>query len=72
MTIQKQERMPPLSLQFQQGTYAFQRGWVANAYNRDSIKGKEWQRGWDAAYFGNLDRVVSGERPVRAFVVKKN
>lgn len=52
----KQERMPPLSLQFQQGQVAFQRGWIVNSYRIDSIKGKEWQRGWDAAYFANLDK----------------
>lgn len=54
--MNKQERMPPLVLQYQQGVVAFQRGWVANAYNPETVKGKEWQRGWDAAYFANLDK----------------
>lgn len=57
VTINKGERMPPLSLQFDQGQYAFKRGWVSNSYNPDSNKGKEWQRGWNAAYFGNLDKM---------------
>lgn len=48
------ERMPPLPLQYNQGFYAFQRGWIANQYKPDTIKGKEWQRGFDAAYFMNL------------------
>lgn len=55
-TEKRAERMPPLSLQFEQGYYAFQRGWIANNYTPSSIKGKEWQRGFDRAYFDNLDK----------------
>lgn len=52
--MNKPERFPPLTLQFEQGVYAFKRGWIVNQYKPDSIKGKEWQRGFDFAYFENL------------------
>jgi hypothetical protein len=58
MSSPKPERMPPLSLQFQQGAYAFTRGWIANDYRGDTIKAKEWQRGWNAAYFNQMDKVA--------------
>ena len=41
---------------FKEGYYAFSRGWVVCKYNPDSLKGKEWQRGFNLAYFDNLDR----------------
>lgn len=57
MTPSKQERSAPLKIQYNQGYYAFSKGWLSNQYPVDSVAGKEWQRGWDAAYFHNLDRV---------------
>jgi hypothetical protein len=42
---------------FQEGYYAFSRGWIASKYNLDSLKGKEWQRGFNCAYFDNLYRI---------------
>jgi hypothetical protein len=27
-----------------------------NPYDIDDVKGKEWQRGFNAAYFDNLDK----------------
>lgn len=53
----KEERLPPLMVQFKEGYYAFTRGWLKNAYNDESNKGKEWQRGFDRAYFDNLKRI---------------
>jgi hypothetical protein len=53
----KEERRPPLTFQFKEGYYAFARGWLRNQYNEDSVKGKEWQRGWNKAYFDNLEEV---------------
>lgn len=40
---------------YAEGHYAFYRGWLECKYNPESTKGKEWQRGFDAAYFENLD-----------------
>lgn len=42
---------------FQEGYFAFSRGWIASKYNLESLKGKEWQRGFDRAYFDNLHRI---------------
>jgi hypothetical protein len=41
---------------FQEGYFAFSRGWIVSKYNLESLKGKEWQRGFDRAYFDNLPR----------------
>lgn len=46
-----------LRVQFEKGYYAFSRGWLGNSYDPDSLAGKEWQRGFDAAYFDNLARI---------------
>jgi hypothetical protein len=53
----KQERPAPLKIQYGQGYYAFTRGWLSNQYDADSTAGKEWQRGWDRAYFDNLEKL---------------
>jgi hypothetical protein len=47
---------------FKEGYYAFSRGWIVSKYNPDSLKGKEWQRGFDRAYFDNLDRKKHSEQ----------
>ena len=47
-----------LSIQYGKGYYAFSRGWLSNSYDPDSLAGKEWQRGFDAAYFDNLARIT--------------
>jgi hypothetical protein len=44
-------------MQFNQGAYAFSRGWIANDYKPETVKGKEWQRGFNAAYFANIDKL---------------
>ena len=50
----KVERSAPLRIQFDQGRYAFSRGLLSNYYDPDSTAGKEWQRGFDRAYFENI------------------
>lgn len=56
-TQQKPDRFPPLKIQYGQGYYAFSRGWLSNQYDANTVAGKEWQRGWDRAYFDNLSRI---------------
>ena len=56
MQQSKSERSAPLKIQYQQGYYAFSRGWLGNQYNLTTMAGKEWQRGFDTAYFDNLSR----------------
>lgn len=41
---------------FNEGYYAFSRGWIVSKYNPNTLKGKEWQRGFDRAYFDNLKK----------------
>jgi len=53
----KQERFPPLRIQADQGYHAFYKGWLSNHYNPDSMAGKEWQKGFDYAYFENIERI---------------
>ena len=57
----KRGRVPPLSIQYDKGRYAFTRGWIANPYSEDDPgkewQRKEWQRGFDAAYFDNLSKL---------------
>lgn len=57
MKEERTERIPPLSMQYKEGYYAFVKGWLKNIYNNESMKGKEWQRGFDRAYFDNLYRI---------------
>ena len=57
MQQQRPERPAPLKIQVGQGYYAFSRGWLNNQYDPESVAGKEWQRGFDMAYFDNLARI---------------
>ena len=50
----KKDRTAPLKIQFEKGVYAFKRGWLGNPYDPETIQGKEWQRGFNSAYFANL------------------
>lgn len=57
MNIIKIERTAPLRIQFDQGYYAFTKGWLTNQYNPHTTQGKEWQRGFDRGYFDNLRKL---------------
>jgi len=52
----KKDRQPPLPIQFDKGKYAFKKGWLGNPYDPVTVQGKEWQRGFNAAYFENLSK----------------
>lgn len=48
-------RYAPLKIQFEKGYQAFRRGFVKNPYRRkDDIQSREWERGFNAAYFDAL------------------
>jgi len=57
--MKQQQQKSSESFAFKEGYYAFSRGWLDCKYNRDSTKGKEWQRGFDRAYFDNLNYIKS-------------
>lgn len=46
------------SFAFKEGYFAFSRGWLENKYSPTSMKGKEWQRGFNKAYFDHLMRLT--------------
>ena len=63
MVKPKVERYPPLSVQFKQGTVSFYTGKEHYPhYKKDTVQFKEWQRGYNAAYFENLQRVQTREQ----------
>ena len=50
------ERFPPLKIQCERGYNAFRVGRIANPYKIDTYFYKEWERGFNKAYFENLQR----------------
>lgn len=42
---------------FERGKRAFWKGDISNPYPDDSIEHREWQYGFDRAYFNNLENV---------------
>jgi hypothetical protein len=48
------ERHPPLRIQHEKGYLAFKRGRIINPYKEGSSFYKEWERGFNKAYFENL------------------
>ena len=50
----KLERSFPLRIQAQHGYACFYRGHLVNPHNPDSVAGKEWQRGFNFAYYENI------------------
>ena len=53
------ERRAPLKIQYQQGYWAFLKGWMVNQYESFTVQGQEWQRGWNAGYFDQLDNITN-------------
>jgi hypothetical protein len=49
-------RSAPLKIQFNKGYQAFRRGFTKNPYQRkDDVQSREWERGFNAAYFAELE-----------------
>ena len=51
------ERHPPLRIQHDKGYRAFKRGRIINPYKQGSSFYKEWERGFNTAYFENLGQI---------------
>jgi len=47
---------------FEEGLRAFKRGDLVNPYNQDTSRYRDWQFGFDRAYFENLERVKEKEQ----------
>ena len=51
----------PLRIQFEKGVQAFRKGRVKSPYPLNTMQHREWERGFDSAYFVNLKRVKKYE-----------
>ena len=51
----------PLKIQFEKGINAFKKGNMKNPYNFRTMKYREWQRGYNLAYFKNLEKLKRDE-----------
>ena len=52
----------PLKIQHQRGFKDFYRARISNPFNSNTMQHREWQRGWNTAYFENLRKVKSREQ----------
>ena len=55
----------PLSIQFKKGQHAFFKN-KGPMYNRNTMQHREWQRGYDSAFFKNLEKVKQRENRRRS------
>ena len=51
----------PLRIQFQKGYDSFKRGRMKNTFHPNSMQSREWDRGFNSAYFQNLKKVKNYE-----------
>ena len=54
--FKRRGQWPPLKIQFEEGQRAFYNGKLKNPYNVNNIRHKEWERGFNSAYFNNKKR----------------
>ena len=53
----------PLKVQYQMGYAAFKNGYTQSSpFNSDTMRHREWERGFNKAYFDQLKRVKQHER----------
>jgi len=48
----------PLKIQWMKGYDAFAYGKLRNPYSSDTMQHREWERGFNKAYYENLDRGI--------------
>lgn len=51
---------------FKEGKKSFFSGNLGNPYNPDTYRNREWERGFNSAYFQNLEKVKKREQKTRA------
>ena len=61
----------PLKVQYQQGYYAFKRGGQVNPFHSDTMQFREWNRGFNTAYYENVKRVKENESSRRSKSIPK-
>ena len=52
----------PLKFQHEKGYKDFRRGVVVNPFHKDTMQYREWERGFNQAYFEQLKRVKEYEQ----------
>ena len=52
----------PLIIQYKRGVDAFHRGRVANPFHKDTMQYREWERGFNKAYFEKMRKVIKYEQ----------
>ncbi len=52
----------PLKIQFQKGYESFRYGKLRNPYGSDTMLYREWERGFNTAYYDNIHRGKDGLR----------
>ena len=51
----------PLRIQYQKGRTAFYKGHMVSSFNRNTMQYREWLRGFNAAYYENLETLDGGK-----------
>jgi len=51
----------PLRMQYEKGYTDFKRGRVSNPFHQDTMQFREWNRGFNVAYFEQLKKVKEYE-----------
>ena len=63
----------PLKIQWMKGYDAFAYGKIRNPYGSDTMLYREWERGFNTAYYDNLTRVeMQLEKEAKAFMDRKS
>ena len=47
----------PLRMQYEKGYADFRKGRVGNPFNDDTMQYREWERGFNTAYYEQLNRI---------------
>ncbi len=61
----------PLKLQHQMGYSGFKRGRISNPFSEDTMQYREWNRGFNKAFYDNLSRITKDETTTRSRSVLK-
>ena len=52
----------PLKVQYTRGIMDFKKGRITNPFHPDTMQYREWERGFNTAFYENLERVKGHEQ----------
>jgi hypothetical protein len=61
----------PLKVQYTMGFDGFRYNRLVNPFHKDTMQFREWNRGFDKAYFDNLKRVKDNEARTRSRTISE-